>query len=307
MCWTSIRSSIPRFERAELDCIQCHVAASTTKGVPGVMLRSVFTSPIGHAGGRNARVHHRPREPAQGALGRLVRHREARQASAHGQRDLRAAGIAEAHRPITLDTTRYLTDTSDIVAHLVLAHQTQMHNLITQTNYQTAGLRAVQTSRHGQLSDAARQQFERPAEQLVRYLLFANEAPLEEPVEGGSGYAEEFAAKGSARFPGPFPARFRSAHAHFQVSVQLPDLLGGVRRHSGAGERVHLSPVVRSPERPRPESRVRVALRQRIAGRSSKFWSPPSQACRRSGSSSSSSQPQHERNTNAMRRHYREI
>jgi hypothetical protein len=34
------------------------------------------------------------------------------------------------------DTSRYLTGTSDIVAHLVLAHQTQMHNLITLTNYQ---------------------------------------------------------------------------------------------------------------------------------------------------------------------------
>src|ERR1700685_1955074 len=37
----------PRFERAELDCVQCHVANSSTRGVPGVMLRSVFTSPSG--------------------------------------------------------------------------------------------------------------------------------------------------------------------------------------------------------------------------------------------------------------------
>ena len=36
----------PVFERAELDCTQCHVAAST-RGVPGVMLRSIFTMPSG--------------------------------------------------------------------------------------------------------------------------------------------------------------------------------------------------------------------------------------------------------------------
>src|ERR1700733_1794158 len=36
----------PRFERSELDCVQCHVAAPT-RNVPGVMLRSVFTSPSG--------------------------------------------------------------------------------------------------------------------------------------------------------------------------------------------------------------------------------------------------------------------
>jgi len=42
----------PRFERAELDCVQCHVAPSSTRGVPGVLLRSVFTSPSGtQAGG----------------------------------------------------------------------------------------------------------------------------------------------------------------------------------------------------------------------------------------------------------------
>ena len=66
-----------------------------------------------------------------------------------------------------------MTATSDVVAHLVLAHQTQMHNLITQTNYQT---RLALYKEGGKLSDAARLQFERPAEQLVRYLLFTNEA-----------------------------------------------------------------------------------------------------------------------------------
>jgi hypothetical protein len=98
-----------------------------------------------------------------------------------------------------LDTSDYLTGYRDIVAHLVLAHQTQMHNLITQTNYQTRlALYA------GKDADAAHRQFERPAEQLVRYLLFANEAPLEEPVAGTSGFAQEFAARG------PRDARGRS-------------------------------------------------------------------------------------------------
>jgi hypothetical protein len=63
---------------------------------------------------------------------------------------------------------------------MVLAHQTQMHNLITQTNYQT---------RLGQ-------KFETAAEQLVHYLLFTNEAPLDAPMAGTSGFAEEFAARG---------------------------------------------------------------------------------------------------------------
>src|SRR6185295_1763134 len=36
----------PTFQRAELDCTQCHVAAGT-RGVPGVLVRSVFPNPTG--------------------------------------------------------------------------------------------------------------------------------------------------------------------------------------------------------------------------------------------------------------------
>jgi hypothetical protein len=93
-----------------------------------------------------------------------------------------------------LHASNYLTPYSDVVAHLVLAHQTQMHNLITQTNYQTR--LALNGSDAGSIPVAARARFEKPAEQLLRYLLFANEAPLDEAVEGTSGFAEEFAARG---------------------------------------------------------------------------------------------------------------
>jgi hypothetical protein len=153
------------------------VAASTTRGVPGVMLRSVVTRPSGtQAGGTPAFVtgQESPLKERWGGwyltgidgnqlhMGNVVDH----------QFDMRA----------------YLTGTSDIVAHLVLAHQTQMHNLITQTNYQTR----LALYKPPVVPD----NFERPAEQLVLYLLFANETRLQDPVAGKSGFAEEFAAKG---------------------------------------------------------------------------------------------------------------
>lgn len=62
-----------------------------------------------------------------------------------------------------------------------------MHNLITQTNYQTR----IAAYKH-----APDQLWQKPAEELVRYLLFANEAPIESPVKGSSGYAAEFSARG---------------------------------------------------------------------------------------------------------------
>ena len=181
----------PRFERAELDCVQCHVAATPTRGVPGVMLRSVFTGPSGaQTGGTPSFItgHDSPLNERWG--GWYVTGTAGKQT--HMGKSVGA-----------LDTTPFLAATSDIVAHLVLAHQTQMHNLITQTNYQTRLALYAEDARNkalnlpaGTVSEAARQRFERPAEALVRYLLFANEAPLEDRAEGGSGFAEEFAAKG---------------------------------------------------------------------------------------------------------------
>src|SRR5271165_6237696 len=40
------RADQPAFVRATLDCTQCHVAAGT-RGVPGVLLRSIYTKPTG--------------------------------------------------------------------------------------------------------------------------------------------------------------------------------------------------------------------------------------------------------------------
>jgi hypothetical protein len=36
----------PTFQRAELDCTQCHIAAGT-RGVPGVLLRSIYPTSTG--------------------------------------------------------------------------------------------------------------------------------------------------------------------------------------------------------------------------------------------------------------------
>ena len=40
------QSDHPVFQRAELDCTQCHIAAGT-RGIPGVLLRSIYTMPSG--------------------------------------------------------------------------------------------------------------------------------------------------------------------------------------------------------------------------------------------------------------------
>ncbi|MBV9771013.1 MAG: hypothetical protein JOZ32_15680 [Bryobacterales bacterium] len=196
------RDKHPRFERSEVDCIQCHVAGST-KGVPGVMLRSVFTKPDGTADaaarsfitGQESPLSQRwggwyvtAKSGSQGAMANaLISDPQ------HPEQLDRTASANLTGLNGRFDTSAYLTGSSDIVALMVLAHQTQMHNWITLTNYSTR--LALADSK--QTLEDARKKFEGAAEQLVRYLLFTNEVPLSNPIAGTSDFARQFAARGA--------------------------------------------------------------------------------------------------------------
>ncbi len=87
------------------------------------------------------------------------------------------------------DLTGYPARTSDVVALLVLNHQTQMMNHITRVGWEARLAAASPTP-------DARARVTEAAADLVAYLLFLDEAPLVGPVKGGSGYAEWFAGQG---------------------------------------------------------------------------------------------------------------
>jgi hypothetical protein len=102
-----------------------------------------------------------------------------------------------------LNTKPYLTGSSDIVALMVLEHQTQMHNFIALTNYQTrlalhyqAGMNKAFDEPPDRMSEGTRKRIESAAEKLVRYMLFVDEAPLTEPIAGSTSYASDFAKLG---------------------------------------------------------------------------------------------------------------
>ena len=209
----------PRFERAAVDCVQCHVA-SPTRGVPGVFLRSVFTRPSGYpAGGTRSYVtgQESPLDERWGGwYVTSVRGTENGMGNWVMKDDKRAEHPPQGSGNLAsvtgrLDTTAYLSGSSDVVALLVLAHQTQMHNLITLTGYRARLLLAkagADATRAGvvppAIQDDWRKEVEGPAEELVRYLLFANEAPLRGPVVGNTSFAGDFASRG------PFDSRGRS-------------------------------------------------------------------------------------------------
>ena len=174
------RDKHPRFERSEVDCIQCHVAPST-KGIPGVMLRSVFTKPDGSADGAAKSFVTGQESPVSQRWGGWY------VTAKSGSQGAMATDPAGQY-----NTASYLTGSSDIVALMVLAHQTQMHNWITLTNYTTR----IVLADPKRSPEEARKQIEGSAEKLVRYLLFTNEIPLETPIAGTSDFARQFTARG---------------------------------------------------------------------------------------------------------------
>jgi len=202
----------PVFQRAELDCTQCHIVPAT-RSVPGVLLRSIFPTPTGTQALRSASFITGQDSPlkdrwggwyvtgthgAQTHMGNVV----VPDGQTAEQLD-RSSGANVLKLSGKFDPSFYLTGDSDIVVHLVLAHQTQMHNLITLTNYKTRLALYAEASKNktaglpaNTLSDTAKEKYQRPAEDLLRYLLFTNEAPLDAEITGTSGFAEEFSARG---------------------------------------------------------------------------------------------------------------
>lgn len=199
----------PTFQRAELDCTQCHIAAATRQ-VPGVLVRSVFTRPTGtlSTGARTFITgHDSPFAERFGGWYVTGRHGSLRHLGNVVVNDPNAPekisrenGANWDDLALLAESFRMLTPYSDLVAQLVHAHQTQMHNLITQTNYQTRltfhAANVSDSSDPNALTGEQRARYEGPAEELVRYLLFASETPLGARISGSSPFAEEFAAIG---------------------------------------------------------------------------------------------------------------
>jgi len=210
-----------------LDCTQCHIAAGT-RGIPGVLLRSVYATATGTlVSGTRSFITDQESPLSERWGGWYVSGAPTAEPSMGNSAVVESpieggSEHAAAAKLVTLprrfDASSYLGPDSDVVALLVLAHQTQMHNLITLTNYKTrlALYAQAQQARNTQaanatatdntkaadttLSESGRQQVERPAEQLLRYMLFANEAPLpgadSQRIIESSAFAREFAARG---------------------------------------------------------------------------------------------------------------
>jgi len=190
------------------ECLACHLSWDTL-GVPGLMTTSMYPLPddpnayangfstvqgspleqrwggwwvTGDTGGAQ-HMGNIPVMPEEKNLGR-PRNPKAPLPSVTGFFDLKG----------------YPAPTSDVVALLVLAHQTQVTNLITRVGWEARVAEA-------QPSADASARVREGAGDLADAMLFLDEAPLAGPVRGSSGFAESFGTQG------PFDTQDRSLRA----------------------------------------------------------------------------------------------
>ncbi|HWN95509.1 MAG TPA: hypothetical protein VNT99_10785 [Methylomirabilota bacterium] len=177
-------------------CLECHATAKTM-GVPGHLARSFATDDHGVVDFNSgiSQVNHRtPFEErwggwyVTGTHGKQT-HRGNLVGKAAFERQTKEPNHAGNVTNLSgyFDVSRYLRNRSDVVALLVLEHQMHMHNFITRLNYETT----MQLKQYGHV-----RYLKNTAESFLKYLLFAEEARLTDPVEGSAEFAKDFAARG---------------------------------------------------------------------------------------------------------------
>lgn len=202
----------PNIARQGDNCLICH-SSSRTGGIPGHLVRSLFADasgePILSAGSytvdqttplaqRWGGWYVTGRHGEQTHLGNLIVHEADDPRQVKNEDGLNRTDISDL---VKLD--RYLSPHSDIVALMVLEHQTLTHNRLTQANfaarqaldYETMMNRALGKPDGTRLESTTRR-IASAGDDLVEAMLFVDEAKLTAPVSGTSGYAEWFEQQG---------------------------------------------------------------------------------------------------------------
>ena len=194
------------------DCLRCH-GGTFVRGIPGVFARSVFTDENGepllrygseivdfrtpftnrwggwYVTGKHGQALHRGNVLASEKNDQLVF--DSRQ----------GANVTNLTR--FFDTTKYLTNSSDIVALLVFEHQLAVQNALTHASLDCRRMLEYQRTLQRVLKDpfteepsydSVKSVFESTATEVVDALLFKDEAELPEGIEGSAAFQRAFSA-----------------------------------------------------------------------------------------------------------------
>ena len=201
-------------ERPELEtneqCMNCH-EGSRTNGVKGMLVRSVYTAQDGQpilSEGSFVSGHESPLSERWGGWYVTGRHGKEMhmgnviaQETATGVTLDRTKGANVTSLGQFISTKPYLTDTSDIVALMVLEHQCTMHNLLTDASKSTREAMARQHDLQKAFGEpvtdvpqgSAASVIHSQAEKVLKHMLFCEEYPLQDDgVEGSAAFQEAF-------------------------------------------------------------------------------------------------------------------
>ena len=202
------QSEKPQLQRRTDNCLVCH-SSSRTGGIPGHVVRSLYVDaggqPIYSAGSRMV-DHTTPIKERWGGWYVTGKHGEQTHV---GNLIVRSkpvpepVGNAEGQNVVDLNdrfnVDRYLSPHSDIVALMVMEHQTLVHNCITKANFATREAFHYEKTMNKVLGygeynrlDSTTRRIANAADKLVAALLLSKESPLTSPISGTSGYADVF-------------------------------------------------------------------------------------------------------------------
>jgi len=202
----------PKFARQTDNCLQCH-GSTATRGYPGHLVRSLHVDRGGYphySAGSFRTDTTSPFEERWGGWYATGTHGAARHLgnAFFTREDAEANGPPpEAGQNITdlkkfLDTSKYLSPHSDIVALMVLEHQTDMHNRLCHAALDARLAIEEQKQLNTELGekpdhewDSVKSRIKHDADEIVEGLLFKGEPMLTAPVKGTSGFTEEFSAR----------------------------------------------------------------------------------------------------------------
>lgn len=187
--------AVPRFER-ETRCLGCHMNRDTL-GVPGLLMFSSTPGPDRAFSSTIFMDHTMPVASRFGGwfvTGALApAHHKGNDVSALDGRPSRDLASTEG----LYDADGYPSSSSDIASLMVLSHQVGMVNRLVRAGWEA---RAADPTLHPDRSPDSEALLapllQAAADDVVDGLLFIDEAPLDGPIKGSSGFAERFAAEG---------------------------------------------------------------------------------------------------------------
>jgi hypothetical protein len=205
-----VKSDKPRFQRG-IGCSGCHVAGNT-RFVAGPLMRSVYTGSSGSGIGEARSFitdHTSPFSErwggwyvtgTHGSIKHLGNMFFSGESNLDDMAALTGGNVTSLEQRV--DLKGYLSPHSDIVALMVMAHQTQGQNLIVWAGQETRlavkeqeELNSAKVNSFADWAASPKFRVTYAVDELLKYLLFADEAKFAAPIKGTTTFAEEFAAR----------------------------------------------------------------------------------------------------------------